>query len=1055
MPYLPPDSNDIVINFGGVYKKPPAQSINIEFAGVDADIRQASIKSGVEFGKPSVQSQRFLVPKGFQTNTSNKFKTLVDTNTPRIYPSWTEGDLFGTPSFSWEQTIFAQSVRTNATIPSTSRIRWLGGYNSPPAQNTILNWLDEPYSKPPAFNVILEFGALGYYSILGATLFDQSAIGSPSVTQGLGAITPVWVHNESGRYGLPRLDRSINALRPSGFNAARYGQSVLTLSGRQISPSGFKSTPEAGSNIARQIPLPFISYLIRELRPNGYTATIYGLSVVSGGIRVVDLAGRGPFTQVIPSQRISFRERLISISGHVATVFGNATMGRELIIEAIGDDLALFGNPEFNDNSLWLYLDGYDAQLHGQPFIAMAIRDLVAQPSNLGVEFGLGNIRNNTRIIENYSEVGYWGPFWSTFTLIENRDRVSQTFGHSSYRSGLATIELGARALLTDGFSADLHSSSSLVAYAIRQVNPPSLLGTGISRWSIVYNAARVVEPFGVKLDEFGGYLYLTNTRREIKQVSEFEQLEIGTAFADFAIRNVNALWGIDAPYVPIPSVIFARRWIYPVSNDPQNLGVPFLEEKFTTIAPRYEHTDRLGNPFIRNRNRTVTAMGYDLSLYGQAEIENFITYSEIGGIDFQLIGRPDVADTRRILFVAPLLATRIPLLHRIFLGDPDRPFARTLLPVGWDEQGAGAGSILMGRPSVFSNIIFAESFYKGLYGSPTIYSNGISPPSFWVRDFDRIGQPSLNGLQYITLEQRGIAAPYDGSNNVLHRVSPHTIWCTKETTTQARRNHPPARYFFVGESGPSGQNVSGGWSGSPPLWGRPTLTNQHRTIQHRHSPTTGYSNGDFLRLGQDVRVELKTRTLIVNGTNFMRFGFPSIPSGVFNQAYGTDFLVMGQHQIYIYVPPVLDREIYPTGSNHFISPSQNIELLNRSIFPAGYINTSIPRVQRVGPPARADDAGGFDASIFGEHWASHKIRHLLTQGSVHTIMDYSTGFFDRRMKVFKTPEPPPSDQYISSAGSLISSIYGNAAISNNARLITPLYCGCMQSLPRPIVQHS
>ena len=838
-------------------------------------------------------------------------------------------------------------------------------------------------------------------------------------------IAPAGIKQDA--YGTPSLRLNTRYVLPSGFVASAYGVPTVVNFFKNVYPVGFAAAVYGA---------PKVENWRNYISPPSLVATTYGTASLAGGVRFIDLAGRGILATAFGAARASHAVNLIIPVGYAATLYGRPTIGYPRPISPAGFDSSAFGEADVHDNTQRIYATGFDAKAAGEPFLAERVRTVTQSPTPYDGGIGSPTVYNKTRQIFPYTDTPEtWGPYFGNFYYVENRNKTITTYGLSTQAFGLATVENGARSVQAQGLNGELYGQA-MVAHRIRHLYPDPFDASFLTNWSDIRNAARVIAPAGFDAARVQAPENVFNSTREIIRTGNFESLEFGQAYVDFRIRTLQQVNGVQPPYVPIPTIALRQQFVIQQGADSARMGVPFVEEKFNIIAPRWVYVDRFGDGYVHNRNVSAMPYGYDQSLYGRPLVINRNTYAPIQGLDFLSFGAHRVSDRRQEIKAVGLNSLRMSTGHRVQLLQPDLPFPQHVEPVGFGPPSVDAW---IGRPTVHSNVIFPGGFSATRYGTAEVVSMGIMPMGIYLTYEEQWGLPSLNATQYVT--PGGIVSPMDQEYSAA-RLDPYTIWCDRDAPAQAVRNHGNVRFYSI-----DGKLYSSVETLDRPFWGNATVSLKNRRITQYHDFYDGF--GDFSAYGFPV-VSMRVRRIEPDGIKSLRMGFPQLPSGVDVQTVGTDFADLGYPDLQIREDPSIPRYLRPAGAVMTKFGQQRVELFNRSIYPQGSEMSILPRVLRVGPPVRAYPQG-LDAALIGAPWASYCIRHIRPEGFDAVLIGYTPGQFSQRMRVQRIDKIP---QLLRIAPSGFSETrFGQASVSNKARAIRPINCCCGARFGRPVVQ--
>lgn len=919
-----------------------------------------------------------------------------------LAPLWTETEVVPAPTLKW--TLFVSPAGIDSAGLGESYV--LHDYQyAYPEYTIVASWVGRPaYSGAPGTALNGQWQKERESLDLAPLGIDESVVSAPVLSLMRAYIVPQGTN--LALFGAATVVNAGLGVKPSGIaTQLQFGPAKVALWRRYLAGQGY-SNGSYGT--------PKIELYRNYLKPAGIVGTAWGLPYMAGGLRAVDLAGRASNNFSAGTPTITFRERIVNAVGYDARQFGMPLMGYARQLLVAGLDAARYGATDVWDNTQRGYAQGYDALLAGFPFIAPRVRTLEQRPLVSPGAIGAHELRNRTRYVSVYTEAGTWGPFFSNFyPFVLNRNRTIATFGSVAFRSGLATIENKAYPVFPRVLDAT-RWGAALVADRERYLRPAGLTPSVVSVWPIVFNGARVLAPAGLYAGGIGNQAHLVNTRRFVTWTGGADNQAIGSPFVAPGVRELAVFSPHRPPYVPIPTVIHKQRFLLPPSIPQWNPGVPFVEEKFTRFLPRWPHVEKLGNPTALNRNRAFGTYGYDTAELGIARLILLKAYMPIEGIDFLRMGAVRIADTKQQVRVSGFLAYRTGTGARVLLYQPDLPFARTI-----DVTSLDAG-FKYGSPSFRGNGLYPAGFGKPAFGSPSMYSNGIAPKGIYLAEKDKYGFPSLNVDQY--LKVTGVGAPDISDDR--HRVDHHTIWATTDTPYQAKVNHPGDDYR------PVDHNKN--------MFGNAKVT----TIELLQAKTSGSNHARY----GEPDIMLRIRYIQPAGLRAFRYGWPAIPGDIYTGPIGTVMAGYGRPTVARVAVIEFHRTIKPSGLNAFDTDRAKVELFNRVVLPSGFQASTLPNVQRVGPPLRMTAQGGLMERI-GTPWASFRVRRLEPEGFTDEQIDYTVGEFAQRMRVYAYM-PPRHLRPIGAA----HIAFGWHGAMNRARVIRPMNCCCGLRAGRPVV---
>lgn len=832
-------------------------------------------------------------------------------------------------------------------------------------------------------------------SILGQ---DYSAYGTPTVYNQTQVVAPLGYVASAIVNTHEIFNDERGFIRPGGilqttFGAnvsVRYGQFFVDLLDDGIEPGVFGP--------------PMVAYGVRRGFPESIDAALYGEPELENAIRPP------LFVAPIPplgfgTARVTFRVRTLGAESYRTTTWGMPTVGFHQEIAPVGYDATLFGDTEVQDNSLEVRpFGGIPPGLVAPPAVSLFVRRLF--PPTLGVQtqfprggLELHRIRNNWQFVAPFTDnATTWGPYFGSFNLVENRNRVMGPSGFDVSRvSTPQEVRNAAIPIRPLEFNAAAFGAA-MVADAIRFLRPDEIGPVPISNFHALHNDARVIQPFGFRADFFGTPEEVRNANRFLGQFFPYVGPEAGTPFVADRIRTLNILFGIEPPFWPLPTVFNLGQIIRPEGYAwPDETGAHEVRASRNILAPRWLLLDRFGFADVRNLTPEVGQQGRDSSEFGLPSIRLEYRFVSPAGAVATLAGKPEL--TRGIRFVGPsaIRSLLMDRFHRVDLGNPELPFPQRIEPVQIPVNDGFALRALIGIPSIRTNVIELEDegIDSARFGTPGVIANGIFPKGILLLADKAFGTPSVNP-PYTVLPD-GIV----GFSSPKQRVSPHTIWARFDAPLQARENHNNERWEFMDYTGP-------GDNGRRPFFGRPAVTNQRRTILHRPNAVFG---GQMTRYGNTTLIQSR-RFIRHESFRPLRVGVPFLLGGQRGLlAYGFEMGAMGNgHQVAPFIPPDVTQFIGPVGYLSYRTGAQRIELFNRTITVNGINVSVVQRPLGVSRSPRFVEPEAILGSEFGVQWASNFIRYVNPVGQDVSEMEYGLGFFNSRMRVrvrnFVTPEP-------------------------------------------------
>lgn len=801
----------------------------------------------------------------------------------------------------------------------------------------------------------------------------------------------------------------IGLLEPSGFNATAFGTAAFRTAD-QIIPTGWSSlfvgvlTARGGtvtinlssngiasSNAFGSHRIEYLERRIRHITLN--VASLFGTTVVTPQHRTLDVHNRGIPPGDFGAHLVAYKDRELAPLPFLATLYGTPMVDRDHDVTFTGTDFLVMGDAEVHYPRQTIAISQpYSGLAFGDAFFDLGTK--AAYPVGFrsivnDERYGRPEVRLNTRYIEQLFEVTTSdGGQFGSFNLVENRNKTIPviTGTHTTY--GTPTIVLAGRFLTNCGALDATIYGDTLVAHYIRSVYPSGYDASIFHSWNAVANAARVLAPFGVDTSSFGAHA-AENNRRFYTTIGHDSQV-FGQAMIADAIRTLVVYAMSDQPNIPHPVVELKTRYIPAGGYSFGGIGVPTVVERFTIFRPMaITSSNRFGEHRVRNVTPQVYPGGYLQTEWGGTHIFNQHETYALQGYIATLFGGHVVRDrTFRPSVFGWDSATFG--LHRVYRDGPILPDPQVVTFVGFDISAVGTHVVR-------ANSIYPAGFIATLVAQPTVARNGIIPdgirPPYSSITGSQFGLPSLAPTQYA----RHHHGPDEGDMSLWGkpRLSPHTIWCAP-APQQARENHP---------EGPPWHRIDE-YSGAPPkpFIGHPIVGNYYRSIA-----TAGSSS---MVVGDATFVSLRVRTLAAVGTRFQRFGIPQMYGGIGQlQTYGSDSMAMGEPTLLI--PEPLNRALAVRTLNATLWGSTLVQLRNQPMYPFGFVATRVGTVLDPGSnnttnlghivaheyaPFAID---GFNATIWGLTFVSHRIRTVFPEGNDHALVaEYEPLYFRDRMRV-------------------------------------------------------
>lgn len=779
-----------------------------------------------------------------------------------------------------------------------------------------------------------------------------------------------------------------------GFDALEVGESkeqhIIWFRQRKLLPTSW-----ASSNLTSRAVL---THYLRELIGRGYEASLYGRPWVSAGQRVIEPLG---IYKDFPSNHLVGRLQTISVEGYIGTLFGTRIIPESQSVYPLGFDGA-FGDTVIGFYTRHLRPLGFSIDTNQQ----------------ISERWGIGHVFNSVQYItqEFDANSGLVPPPWPDYMLIENRNKSIGAIGFAAQKFGYSLVSNNAAPLLPVGIEPPVSGrfEQALIAHAVRSVVLDGIETPQISPWLAIYNAARLLVPTGINESIVGNPSVVSN-RRYFSGIGRFESMEFSEPMVSHAIRfiDIEPRYGIFPPQIDLPAISNYVKYVEVVGLDTLASGLHDLVEHFNIIGPKWKYNYNMGDPYIRNTTPEVALYGHDSNEFGNTEIRTQWRRVATMGDTLTFWGKASVLDRKQ---------TIIPLGWRDTVSNQKLVVTRLGAPPYSEQkidlQGLGIKVpdlnpryLQVPEPTIKQNIIYVKNDKPWtVFGATVVTANSI-------RVINGIGEFKFSSNARVELKDRVIQVNPISSGAAVGtpRLSPWTIYAVMEYPEQARRNYgwthglPP---HFVDEYTDKGVGIA---------IGNPTVTNQNRIIyQQSNRYPSSLVGRPHVWLGKQFI------NLHFEGIPAGRFGTPKIP---FTDQYIVSF---GQSHDSLMMGAVKIESLrYDVDGAGDISPpamdKPEIMLKHRKVAAIGL--NSLAMGIRLGNDKPYMWQGlrigeyvdfvfkGFDTLDFGTAFISHRVRGIEIDGFDTFRSEYDIDNFAGRMKVTKTPLPPPPASTISADG--------------------------------------
>ena len=731
-----------------------------------------------------------------------------------------------------------------------------------------------------------------------------------------------------------RVEYRIRTLAPAGFSATLWGTTILQNRNIWVYLGGIAPPSQTEpTNGNRQLPNPWISYRARALTGVGNinTNVVPNTHNIAQWVQYVDLATRSIAPGLVGTDGdIQFRHREIFPTFILGPYWGVTTVKRRIFVEPVGWDSSFISeNAELliNTRRVYYYTGEADQAEYGNATVFNWRQDINLHNN------GWYDTQWNSPVVYNLKREIVVAPFaenvnpdqWPNYLpFVGNKDRVLGAFGHISSRVGFSTwVRNNADPVFPPGTDMTLWGEDTFIAHRNRTIQAQGWDSFYNERYTVVWNKADVLGPAGIgDTSAFGRPNPVANLNREIKQHSGWAGPVWGVPFIAFARRFVTPGLFYDVPasfpevrHNPFPITPVGIPWQGQVGG---HEAMIFRREAFPKSV-NVHSVEWVGEPTVKNRNETVGPYGYDQSLFGRSDIQNFVRYITPEWINPDYFTPPLISYRTRTVNPTPITVPVFPVIHRIRKDSPDPPSQQRITlndanGDGEESDGLGIQPPGMGAPTAKLATIYPSSV-DGLewFGTATVKTNAITPLNIFEDGL--FGTPVLIFTQIVYPVGRASKA----SVSEQARMTPWNIYAPRGD--QMPYGYTPA------------SNVSHVIR-SEVVFGSHTVTNQHRSI----GPTNSFDH--YPKWGS-ATFTLRRQYVVPNGIRSLRLGqiiFLNVPQYVnldddLNRGGIAPSTQWGANEIgYPPVQPSLHRSVYPVGFVATLWGTHRVELLHRTI---------------------------------------------------------------------------------------------------------------------------
>lgn len=582
---------NLVLEFKVSYKKPQSTQLNIEFAeNYTPDIRAVSVGDSSAVSKPGIKlAQSFVNAKGIVSSGYGKPKVEVDT--PKISPqgiAW-NGDVPSPMYVRWRRYISPEAIIPPETPIMVSRVKSLGGYQAPHAGGLNLNWRGEAYTPPSTASLNLEFGRIGYSSLI-LSLGDQSRYGVATITQSL-AIKPVgFVAQLFGNPGLtttkmtiypllgnqsifgnPHLSNRAAPLQVKGFDALQVGTVRVELFRRYIRLGSSQSIGPI------EPPLPFVQGGKRFLTAQGFNSFLSGVLKITREreVQYANLSGKGISAPLLDQPIVT--PRILYPGPFVATLWGMPKVQRNP--SPIGFVNTRYGSAWVTLGQRFLLPSSFNAFAEGYPKVFDPTQRIIQQLTKIpGGIFGDILVRNKNHYVNVegnlQSQFSDWGNVESNLRYIVGRtDNTFTVFGETAIRNKTPSIA-------PKGMTGVIGHAN--ISFYKRTIYVPGFAQYAVGRPAIKKTPQLDAKSFDAQL--FGN-TFISNYYRGL-DVKGFNDSKFGSTMVWHRVRYIDGIKDLGVADTGKPTLTLGLREMLIKGSEHSAYGKPGLTFRVRTLEP-------------------------------------------------------------------------------------------------------------------------------------------------------------------------------------------------------------------------------------------------------------------------------------------------------------------------------------------------------------------------------------------------------------------------------------------------------------------------------------
>lgn len=755
----------------------------------------------------------------------------------------------------------------------------------------------------------------------------------------------------SGGVGDVEVTFRVRYLSPPGLDATLLGTAIVQDAVLYARPGGIPPLNNLGPIGGWHIPSPTIDFrtkLVVVTHPPG-AGGVSDQTTVTHFVQWVDLAGSGIDSAGVPEPTIDFRYRTIFPISALSLEWGTAFVHRTTFVSPTGwESSTVPENAELliNTRRVYYYSGGADQAAYGNATVFNWRQDINLHNNGwYDTQWSFPVIYNLKReiVVAPFAENVNPDQWPKYLPLVENKNRVLGAFGHISSRVGISTwIRNKADPVFPPGANMTLWGGGTFIAHRNRTVQSQGWDSFYNERYTVVWNKADVLGPAGIgDTSAFGRPNPVANLNREIKQHSGWVGPVWGVPFIAFARRFVTPGLFYDVPasfpevrHNPFPITPVGIPWQGQVGGHALTI---FRREAFPKSV-NVHSVEWVGEPLVASRNRSVGPYGYDQSLFGRPDIQNFTRYIAPEWVDPDHSALPLITYRTRMVHPVPVTVPVFSVIHRIRKDSPDPPSQQRITlndanGDGDESDGLGIPPPSMGVPDTNLATVYPETIGNGAkFGSHKIRTNSITVG--FIFEDGLVGTPTIIFTQIV----RPVGCESTAVVGQLARMTPWNI------------------YAPGGDAAPEGYTPASSYTpiSSQTVFGDHIVANQHRAVGPVPSRGDDPANGfDFYPKLGSATFTLGRQYVAPNGIRSLRFGhiiFLNVPQYVnlddeVNHQGIAPSTQWGENAIgYPPVQPSLHRPVYPVGLSATVWGEHAVELFDRTIFVEGIEHSGNPQ---------------------------------------------------------------------------------------------------------------